>query len=50
MAALALTDHNGLSGAIEFYDVCQAAGVKPILGLELDVAPPSKLSSSSQYE
>ena len=47
MAALALTDHNGLSGAIEFYDACQDAGVKPILGLELDVAPPPKLSAAS---
>jgi DNA polymerase-3 subunit alpha len=40
MPALALTDHRWLSGAIEFYDDCLAVGVSPILGLELDIAPP----------
>ncbi|MEW5872111.1 MAG: DNA polymerase III subunit alpha [Chloroflexota bacterium] len=45
MPALALTDHLGLTGAIEFYDACQEAGVKPILGLELDVTLPTGLSS-----
>lgn len=34
--ALGLTDHRYLSGAIEFYEACQSAGVKPILGLEID--------------
>ena len=42
MPAIALTDHNGLSGAIEFYDDCQALGVHPVLGLELDVAIPAE--------
>ena len=37
MPALALTDHHGLTGAIEFYTACQEVGVKPILGLELSV-------------
>lgn len=37
MPALALTDHHGLTGALEFYVACQAAGIKPILGLELAV-------------
>lgn len=39
MDALALTDHHGLTGAIEFYDACQQARIRPILGLELAVAP-----------
>ena len=34
--ALGLTDHRYLSGAIEFYEACKSAGVKPILGLEID--------------
>jgi DNA-directed DNA polymerase III PolC len=38
--ALALTDMYGLTGAVEFYDACQSLGVKPILGLELDLAAP----------
>ena len=41
MPALALTDHGRLSGSIEFYQACQQAGVRPILGLELDVLPPA---------
>jgi DNA-directed DNA polymerase III PolC len=40
MASLALTDQHGLTGAIEFYDACRSAGVRPILGLELPVAAP----------
>ncbi len=35
MDALALTDRHGLTGAVEFYEACQAAGIKPILGLEV---------------
>jgi len=34
MTALALTDHGTLYGAIEFYQKCTAAGIKPIIGLE----------------
>src|SRR5712691_4204588 len=37
--ALALTDHGNLFGAIDFYQAAQKAGVKPILGCELYVAP-----------
>ena len=32
---LALTDTNGLYGAIRFLDVARASGIKPILGAEL---------------
>jgi DNA-directed DNA polymerase III PolC len=35
MQALALTDHDALYGAIEFYDACQHDGVQPVLGMEL---------------
>ncbi|ALC89687.1 DNA polymerase III [Bacillus sp. FJAT-18017] len=35
--ALALTDRNVLYGAIEFYKECKKNGVKPILGLTVDV-------------
>ncbi len=45
--ALALTDHNRLTGAIEFYDACLEAGVQPILGLEADVLPPPELAAYS---
>ncbi|MEM5775360.1 MAG: PHP domain-containing protein, partial [Anaerolineaceae bacterium] len=38
MPALALTDHDRLTGAIEFYDACREAGIQPLIGLELRVA------------
>ena len=34
MPALAITDHGVLSGIIQFYLQCRAAGIKPIIGLE----------------
>jgi DNA-directed DNA polymerase III PolC len=37
MPALALTDHDALYGAIEFYDACHRLGVQPILGMELTI-------------
>lgn len=37
--ALALTDHGSLYGAIEFYQTCTKAGIKPIIGVETYVAP-----------
>ncbi len=45
MPALAITDHDGLYGAVRFYQACKAAGVKPIVGVEISVesvlAPPA---------
>jgi DNA polymerase-3 subunit alpha len=37
--AVALTDHGNLFGAIEFYKAAQDAGIKPILGCEVYMAP-----------
>jgi len=54
MSAIALTDHLWLTGAVEFYNACQDAGVSPILGLELDVilpadiAPPDQVSAAGR--
>ncbi|MCL6453310.1 MAG: DNA polymerase III subunit alpha [Alicyclobacillus sp.] len=39
MSALAVTDTNGLYGAIPFYNQARAAGVQPIVGVQLQVAP-----------
>lgn len=41
MPAVAITDHGVLFGAIDFYTECQNAGIKPIIGCELYVAPRS---------
>lgn len=48
MPALALTDHNRLSGAIEFYDACREAGVQPLVGMEADVLPPPELAAQTR--
>jgi len=37
MPALGLTDHRLLTGAVEFVSACKAAGVQPVLGLEVDL-------------
>ncbi len=39
--AVAITDHGVMYGAVEFYKACKAAGIKPIIGCEVYVAPRS---------
>ncbi|MBU1179271.1 DNA polymerase III subunit alpha [Patescibacteria group bacterium] len=41
MPALALTDHGNMYGAIKFYKKAKSAGINPILGTEVYVAPRS---------
>ncbi len=44
MPALALTDHDGLYGAVRFIRAAESAGIKPILGAELTLADESHLT------
>jgi error-prone DNA polymerase len=39
MDTLALTDRDGTYGAVRFAKACQQAGVRPVLGVDLAVAP-----------
>ncbi|WP_346623050.1 DNA polymerase III subunit alpha [Blastococcus montanus] len=39
MPALALTDRDGMYGAVKFALACRSAGVRPIFGVDLAVAP-----------
>ena len=39
--ALAITDHGVMYGVIDFYRACKSAGIKPIIGCEVYVAPRS---------
>ncbi|MFY8217309.1 MAG: PHP domain-containing protein, partial [Chthoniobacterales bacterium] len=41
MPAVAMTDHGNLFGAVEFFKGAKKAGVKPIIGCEVYVAPGS---------
>jgi DNA polymerase-3 subunit alpha len=36
--AIALTDHRSLYGAIDLYQACEKEGLKPIMGVEADIA------------
>lgn len=42
ISSVALTDEGNLFGAVDFFKACKAAGVRPILGCELMVAPTSR--------
>ena len=39
MSAIAMTDHGNVYGAYDFWSKAEAAGVKPIIGIEAYVAP-----------
>src|SRR5262249_50775586 len=42
--ALALTDHDGLWGAMEFAQACKGLGIKPLTGAELTIEDGSHLT------
>ena len=42
MGSLAITDHGGMYGAVDFYRVAKRMGIKPIIGCEMYVAPGSR--------
>ena len=48
MSALAITDHGNMFGAVEFYLKCRKAGIKPLIGCELYIAPDSRFSKDSK--
>ncbi len=47
MPAVAITDHGSLFGVLDFYDRARAAGLKPLLGCEIYVAPGSRSDRKS---
>ena len=49
MRALALTDHGTMYGTLEFYKTCNAAGIKPIIGVEGYLVP-SLEEKTGRYE
>ena len=48
MSALAITDHGNMFGAVEFYLKCKKAGIKPVIGCELYIAPDSRFSKDAK--
>ena len=47
MPAVAITDHGNIFGAIEFYRAAKKAGLKPIIGCEVYVAPDGRFNRKS---
>ncbi len=45
--SLAMTDHGNMFGAIEFYSKAIKAGIKPIIGSEVYIAPGSRFEKST---
>lgn len=50
MPAVALTDYGNMFGAIEFYFACKDNNVKPLIGLEVFIAPKSRLVKGEDRE
>lgn len=50
MPSVALTDHGTMYGIISFYSACKDAGVKPILGCEVYVAPRSRTQRNPKLD
>ncbi len=47
MNSVAITDHGCMFGVIDFYKAAKTAGVKPVLGCEVYVAPGSRLDKEA---
>ncbi len=45
--SLAITDHGVMHGAVDFYEKARAAGVKPIIGCEVYIAPGSRFDKKA---
>ena len=50
MKSAAITDHGVMFGCIDFYKAAKAAGIKPILGCEVYVAPGSRFDKEKGTE
>lgn len=50
MPALAITDHGVMYGAVEFYRACKKAGIKPIIGCEVYVAPRTRFDKENKLD
>ena len=50
MQSLAITDHGVMYGALEFFNECKAAGVKPIIGIEAYIAPRSMADKEGKID
>jgi DNA polymerase-3 subunit alpha len=50
MPAVAITDHGNMYGVVDFYRAAKEAGVKPIIGCEVYVAPRSRTDREANID
>ena len=50
MEAVALTDHGVMHGAVEFYQMCKKADIKPIIGVEAYIVDDRKVKDRDTEE
>ncbi len=48
MPAITITDHGNMFGALEFYEMAKNAGIKPIIGCEVYLAPRSRFDRQTK--
>ena len=48
--AVAITDHGAMFGVIDFYRACKGAGIKPVIGCEVYVAPRGHLDKTHELD
>ena len=49
MSSVAITDHGNMFGAVQFFKKAKSAGIKPIIGCEVYVAPESRFDKTSTH-
>lgn len=50
MSSCAITDHGSMFGVVDFYKKCKSAGIKPIIGCEVYLAPRDMESKDSTLD
>jgi DNA polymerase-3 subunit alpha len=50
MPAVGITDNGNMFGAVEFYFTCKDANIKPIIGMDVYIAPKSRLVKGEDRE
>ena len=50
MDSVAITDHGVMYGVIDFYRAAKAAGIRPVIGCEVYVAPNSRFDKAGQQD
>ena len=50
MPAVAITDHGAMFGVVDFYRAAKGAGINPVIGCEVYVAPRSRLQKEPHLD